>query len=204
MGRRTSTTAAEKAMDTVGMTENMGRAIRGYSKGMRQRTKLAQALVHGPRVLFLDEPFTGTDPVARRDLIEVIRGLGAAGHSVLVSSHVLHEVQSLTPNIILLNHGRLVAEGNVRDIRDLIDKHPHQIVLICDEYRKLAGRILEWDDVEGVRVLAREQGLMVETRQPDAFYSRLPALSLEDGLAIKEVYSDDDSLESVFKYLVNR
>jgi ABC-2 type transport system ATP-binding protein len=97
-----------------------------------------------------------------------------------------------------------VAEGNVRDIRDLIDKHPHQIVLICDEYRKLAGRILEWDDVEGVRVLAREQGLMVETRQPDAFYSRLPALSLEDGLAIKEVYSDDDSLESVFKYLVNR
>jgi ABC-2 type transport system ATP-binding protein len=77
-------------------------------------------------------------------------------------------------------------------------------VLICDEYRKLAGRILEWDDVEGVRVLAREKGLMVETRKPDAFYGRLPALSLEDGMAIKEVYSDDDSLESVFKYLVNK
>jgi ABC-2 type transport system ATP-binding protein len=171
---------------------------------MRQRTKLAQALVHDPRVLFLDEPLTGTDPVARHDLMTIIQRLGNEGKSVVVSSHVLHEVQSLTPNIILLNHGRLVAEGNVRDIRDLIDKHPHHIVLICDEYRKLAGRILEWDDVEGVRVLAREKGLMVETRKPDAFYGRLPALSLEDGMAIKEVYSDDDSLESVFKYLVNK
>ena len=123
---------------------------------------------------------------------------------MLVSSHVLHEVQSLTPNIMLLNHGRLVAEGHVRQIRDLIDKHPHHIVLVCDEYRKLAGRVLAWDDVEGVKVLANERGLMVETRSPDAFYGRLPALSLEDGMAIKEVYSDDDNLEAVFKYLVNK
>jgi len=97
-----------------------------------------------------------------------------------------------------------VAEGNVRQIRDLIDKYPHHIVLICDNYRKLAGRVLAWDDVEGVRVLAKEKGLMVETHQPDAFYSRLPQLSLEDGTAIKEVYSDDDNLEAVFKYLVNK
>jgi ABC-2 type transport system ATP-binding protein len=155
-------------------------------------------------VLFLDEPLTGTDPVARRDLIDIIQRLGSEGKSVIVSSHVLHEVQSLTPNIILLNRGRLVAEGNVRQIRELIDKHPHHIVLICDNYRALAGRVLGWEDVEGVRILAREQGVMVETRAPDAFYRRLPELSLQDGTAIKEVYSDDDSLEAVFKYLVNK
>jgi ABC-2 type transport system ATP-binding protein len=196
--------AALSTIEAVGMTKNKDRPIRGYSKGMRQRIKLAQAFVHDPQVLFLDEPLTGTDPVARRDLMNIIQRLGNEGKSVLVSSHVLHEVQSLTPNIVLLNHGRLVAEGHVRQIRDLIDKHPHHIVLVCDEYRKLAGRVLAWEDVEGVKVLASENGLMVETRAPDAFYSRLPALSLEDGLAIKAVYSDDDNLEAVFKYLVNR
>jgi len=204
MRRREARDATARTLEAVGMTKNKDRALRGYSKGMRQRTKLAQAFVHDPLVLFLDEPLTGTDPVARRDLMEIIQRLGSEGKSVLVSSHVLHEVQSLTPNIILLNHGRLVAEGNVRQIRDLIDKHPHHIVLICDEYRKLAGRVLAWEDVEGVRVLANERGLMVETRSPDAFYGRLPELSLQDGTAIKEVYSDDDSLEAVFKYLVNK
>lgn len=196
--------ATERTIEAVGMIPNKDRAIRGYSKGMRQRIKLAQALVHDPQVLFLDEPLTGTDPVARRDLMDVIQRLGREGKSVLVSSHVLHEVQSLTPNIVLLNRGRLVAEGHVRQIRDLIDKHPHHIVLVCDEYRRLAGRVLEWEDVEGVRVLASERGLIVETRSPDAFYGRLPALSLEDGLAIQAVYSDDDNLEAVFKYLVNK
>ncbi len=136
------------------MTRHQGRAIRGYSKGMRQRIKLAQALVHDPQVLFLDEPLTGTDPVARRDLMDIILRLGSEGKSVLVSSHVLYEVQSLTPNIVLLNRGRLVAEGHVRQIRDLIDKHPHHIKLVCDEYRRLATRMVAWDDVEGVRVLA--------------------------------------------------
>jgi ABC-2 type transport system ATP-binding protein len=204
LSRHDARAAAESTIESVGMTANQDRPIRGYSKGMRQRIKLAQALVHDPDVLFLDEPLTGTDPVARRDLMNIILRLGGEGKSVLVSSHVLHEVQSLTPNIVLLNHGRLVAEGHVRQIRDLIDKHPHHIVLVCDEYRKLAGRVLSWEDVEGVRVLAGEGGVMVETRSPDAFYSRLPALSLEDGLAIKAVYSDDDNLEAVFKYLVSR
>jgi ABC-2 type transport system ATP-binding protein len=204
MDRAAARDATERTLDAVGMTRHQGRAIRGYSKGMRQRTKLAQALVHDPRVLFLDEPLTGTDPLARHDLMNIIQRLGNEGKSVLVSSHVLHEVQTLTPNIILLNHGRLVAEGHVRQIRDLIDKHPHHIVLVCDECRKLAGRILAWDDVEGVRVRSDQKGLMVETRAPDAFYSRLPALCLEDGMAIQEVYSSDDSLESVFKYLVSK
>jgi ABC-2 type transport system ATP-binding protein len=203
LARSVARTAAERTIESVGMTRHRGRAIRGYSKGMRQRIKLAQALVHDPQVLFLDEPLTGTDPVARRDLMDIILRLGGEGKSVVVSSHVLYEVQSLTPNIVLLNHGRLVAEGHVRQIRDLIDKHPHHIKLVCDEYRRLATRMVAWDDVEGVRILPEENGIMVETRSPDAFYSRLPALSLEDGLAIKSVYSDDDNLEAVFKYLVN-
>jgi ABC-2 type transport system ATP-binding protein len=116
---------------------------------------------------------------------------------------VLYEVQSITPNIVLLNRGRLVAEGHVRQIRDLIDTHPHRIRIVCNEYRRLATRIVAWDDVEGLGVLPDENALVVETRSPDAFYSRLPALSLEDGLEINSVYSDDDNLEAVFKYLVS-
>jgi ABC-2 type transport system ATP-binding protein len=201
--RRMARSAAEQTIERVGMTQHQGRAIRGYSKGMRQRIKLAQALVHEPDVLFLDEPLSGTDPVARRDLIRIILRLGNEGKSVLVSSHVLHEVQSLTPNIVLLNRGRLVAEGHVRQIRALIDKHPHHIKLVCDEYRELAARMVTWDDVEGVRIVPQEKALLVETRSPDTFYGRLPVLSLENGLEIRSVYSDDDSLEAVFKYLVN-
>jgi ABC-2 type transport system ATP-binding protein len=201
---RASAAAAEKAIETVGMTENMNRPIRGYSKGMRQRTKLAQALVHEPRVLFLDEPFTGTDPVARRDMLDTIRALDGTGRCVIVSSHVLYEVESLTQNIVLLHRGRLVAEGHVREIRDLIDQHPHRIVLVCDDHRALAAKLIRWDDVESVKMLEEKNSLLVETRRPDTFYARLPAISLEDGLAIREVYSDDDNLESVFKYLVGK
>jgi ABC-2 type transport system ATP-binding protein len=194
---------ADRTIESVGMTQQRDRPIRGYSKGMRQRIKLAQALVHDPKVLFLDEPLTGTDPVARRDLMDIILRLGGEGRSILVSSHVLYEVQSLTPNIVLLNRGRLVAEGHVRQIRDLIDKHPHHIRIVCDEYRRLAARMMAWDDVEGVRVLPEENGVLVETHSPDTFYGRLPALTLQDGMAIKSVYSDDDNLEAVFKYLVS-
>jgi ABC-2 type transport system ATP-binding protein len=121
-----------------------------------------------------------------------------------VSSHVLHEVQALTPNIVLLHRGRLVAEGHVRDIRDLIDQHPHRIVLVGDRPRALAARLAGCEDVVGIQFLDRESGLLVETRQPDAFYSRLPSLAREDGLALREVYSEDDNLEAVFKYLVNQ
>jgi ABC-2 type transport system ATP-binding protein len=203
LSRRQATDAAERTLELVKMTDNMNRAIRGYSKGMRQRTKVAQALVHEPQVLFLDEPLTGTDPVARRDLMDVILHLGQSGKTVIVSSHVLHEVQAVTPNIVLLNRGRLVAEGQVREIRDLIDKHPHRIVLVSPSYRKLAGKLVQFEDVVGMELKSAEQAVLVETRAPDAFYSRLPGLSLEDGTPIQEVYSDDDNLEAVFKYLVN-
>ena len=204
MGRREAVAAAEKTMAIVGMTENMRRPIRGYSKGMRQRTKLAQALVHEPRVLFLDEPFTGTDPIARRDLLDVIRAMDGSGRSVVVSSHVLYEVEALTQNVILLHRGRLVAEGQVREIRDLIDQHPHRIVLVCDNYRTLAAKLVCWEDIESVTIMQRDNAVMVQTRRPDTFYARLPALSLEADVAVREVYSEDDNLEAVFKYLVSK
>ncbi len=195
--------AADRAIAAVRMTEHANRAIKGYSKGMRQRTKIAQAIVHDPLVLFLDEPLTGTDPVARRDLMDIILKLGAEGKSVLVSSHVLYEVQAVTSKIALLNRGRLVAEGEVRQIRDLIDKHPHRIVLRCPHPRKLASRLVGFADVVGVEFKRDEGSILVETREPDAFYSRLAELSLENGNLIEEVYSDDDSLEAVFHYLVD-
>lgn len=204
MGRRQAAASAEQALAVVGMLDAMRRPIRGYSKGMRQRTKLAQALVHEPRVLFLDEPFTGTDPLARRDLLEAIRSLEGSGRSVLVSSHILHEVEALTPNIILLHRGRLVAEGQVRQIRDLIDAHPHRIVLVADDCRALAAKLVRWEDVEGLTMLRAQKAVLVETRSPDAFYARLPAIAMEDGMALREVYSDDDNLEAVFKYLVSK
>ncbi len=203
LSRTEAREAAGRTIELLGMTKHKNRAIRGYSKGMRQRIKMAQALVHDPQVLFLDEPMTGIDPVARRDLMDIIQRLGGEGKSVVVSSHVLHEVQSLTQNIVLLNRGRLLAEGQVRQIRDLIDNHPHHIVLVCDGCRKLAARLVNWEDVEAIHILAEDR-LMVETRAPDAFYGRLPQLSLEDSAGIREVYSDDDNLDAVFKYLVNK
>jgi ABC-2 type transport system ATP-binding protein len=203
MPRRVARRAADRALERVRMTEHAGRAIRGYSKGMRQRTKIAQAIVHDPEVLFLDEPLTGTDPVARRDLMDIILEIGEGGRGVVISSHVLHEVQSVTREIVLLNHGRLVAEGQVRQIRDLIDTHPHRIVLKSADRRSLAAELVRFDDVVGVEMRKDDGSILVETRSPDRFYGRLAELSLKGGSPIEEVYSDDDNLEAVFRYLVS-
>jgi ABC-2 type transport system ATP-binding protein len=116
----------------------------------------------------------------------------------------LYEVQGMTDSVVLLNHGRLVAQGKVREIRDLIDKHPHRIVLISEHFRKLAAVLVNFEDVEGLNILAPKNGILVQTRRPDLFYSRLPKLVGESGIRIDEVYSDDDNLEAVFKYLVSR
>jgi ABC-2 type transport system ATP-binding protein len=203
MGPGRARRAAEETLERVGLTPQMNRAIRGYSKGMRQRTKLAQALVHDPEVLFLDEPLTGTDPVVRHELIQIILRIAAEGKGIVISSHVLYEVQAITSNIILINHGRLVAEGDIRQIRDLIDTHPHRIVLKSPHGRDLAARLVQEHDVVGVELRRGDGAILVETQSPDAFYSRLPEIALESSTPIDEVYSDDDSLEAVFKYLVN-
>ncbi len=188
------------ALEKVNLLEHKDKKIGAYSKGMRQKVKLAQALVHQPQVLILDEPLSGMDPVARITTIRLIRELGAAGGTVIVSSHILHEVESMTRSILLVANGRIVAEGDVHDIRDLIDEHPHRIFLETPDVRELAGVLVGWEDVQGVRVDGG--GIVVETIRPDAFYGRLPSLVLERGLKIDSMITADDNLQAVFDYLV--
>jgi len=168
---------------------------------MRQRLKLAQAVAHRPRVLVLDEPLTGLDPVQRARAIDLVREEAQAGVRVLVSSHVLHELEAMTDRIVLLHRGRLVAEGAVARIRDLIDAHPHRIALVADRPRPLGQELLAADDV--VRVEVDDQRVIVETRQPDACYARIGRLAVEADFGIQEMVSLDDNLEAVFRYLVH-
>jgi ABC-2 type transport system ATP-binding protein len=195
--------AAARALAQVELTDAADKKIGAYSKGMRQRVKLAQALVHDPDVLILDEPLTGMDPLQRRRTIRAIKEWARLGKHVIVSSHILHEIEAMTSNILLINNGRIVAEGNVHQIRELIDTHPHTIHVRAADPRALAHRLLADD---GVMSLTFEPGaLVVETRQPDAFYQTLTQLaaSREVG-AIAEVTSPDDNLQAVFKYLVKQ
>ena len=195
--------AAARALEAVDLTSAAGKKIGAYSKGMRQRIKLAQAIALDPELLILDEPLNGMDPIQRRRTIQLIREWAAAGRSVLVSSHVLHEVESLTSNILVINNGRIVAEGDVHQIRDLIDEHPHTISIRTSEPRMLARELLVEDGVVGVRF---ETGsVIVETEKPDAFYTRLTELAASGTSgAIDEVTSPDDNLQAVFKYLVKQ
>jgi ABC-2 type transport system ATP-binding protein len=193
--------AARRALATVDLTEAGGRKIGSYSKGMRQRVKLAQAIALDPELLVLDEPLNGMDPVMRRRTIQLIREWARAGRSVLVSSHVLHEIESLTSNILLINNGRIVAEGNVHQIRELIDEHPHTVFIRVQDPRALARELLSQ---EGVVSLRFEPGaVVVETARPDAFYTLLTEMAARGTAGtIEEVTSPDDNLQAVFKYLV--
>jgi ABC-2 type transport system ATP-binding protein len=192
---------AARALETVGLTDVSGKRIAAYSKGMRQRVKLAQALAHDPELLILDEPLSGMDPLVRRKIIRLIKEWGRSGKSVLVSSHILHEIESMTPDIVLINQGRILAEGNVHQIRDLIDEHPHTVYVKADDTRELARRFLTDDDVLSLRF--EEGAVVVQTGRPDAFYSRLTDLAASGELGtIHEVTSPDDNLQAVFQYLV--
>jgi ABC-2 type transport system ATP-binding protein len=195
--------ASRRALGIVDLVDAADRKIGGYSKGMRQRVKLAQAIAHEPDLLILDEPLSGMDPIMRRRTIRLIKDWGRSGKSVLVSSHILHEVEAMTSNILLINNGRIVAEGNVHQIRDLIDEHPHTVFIRADDPKRLARELLAQDGVISLRF---EQGaVVVETGRPDAFYARLTnmAASGEAGV-IDEVTSPDDNLQAVFKYLVKQ
>jgi len=193
--------AARRALAMVDLTDAADKKIGAYSKGMRQRVKMAQALAHDPQVLILDEPLSGMDPIGRRKTIRLIRDWARAGRSVLVSSHILHEIESMTSNILLINNGRILAEGDVHQIRDLIDEHPHTVYVRAHDPRRLARQFLEGDDVLSLRF---EPGaVVIETGKPDMFYARLTdmAASGEFGV-IDEVTSPDDNLQAVFQYLV--
>lgn len=193
---------AAEALRTVSMEDAADRRIAGYSKGMRQRIKLAQALAHQPEILFLDEPLNGMDPVGRRQTVQLIREMGQQGRTVVVSSHILHEIESMTQHILLVNHGRILAEGNIQEIRGLMDEHPHRIFIGCDQPRRLAARIMDFEDVLSVRFSREEGGVHVETAHPDRFYHRLPEVAEEHGIEVNRISSQDDNLQAVFDYLV--
>jgi ABC-2 type transport system ATP-binding protein len=193
--------AARRALEQVDLIDAADKKIGAYSKGMRQRVKMAQALAHDPELLILDEPLSGMDPIARRKTIRLIREWGAAGRSVVVSSHVLHEIEAMTTSVLLINQGRIVAEGDVHQIRDLIDEHPHTVQIRAAHPRALAREFLAADDVLSLRF--EEGAVVVQTARPDAFYARLTALAASGDLgAIDEVTSPDDNLQAVFEYLV--
>ena len=232
-----------QVLEMVDMLQAKDRPIGSYSKGMRQRIKLAQALVHEPELLFLDEPLTGLDPNGRRHVLALLNAFADKGISIVVSSHILYEIEALTETILLIHQGRILAEGTISDIRELIDEHPHKVYLTTDEPRRLAqvclpfGDILsvtfvnavappdkgDWgveetvspldkgDSPESEAVSPLDKGgwgvdgagdIIIETAKPDAFYARLPELLIENELNVSQLYSPDDNLASVFKYLV--
>jgi ABC-2 type transport system ATP-binding protein len=195
--------AAHRALTAVDLVEAMNKKIGAYSKGMRQRVKMAQALVHDPQLLILDEPLSGMDPIGRRKTIRLIRDWGRAGKSIIVSSHILHEIESMTSNILLINNGRILAEGDVHQIRDLIDTHPHTVYVRAADPRRIARRFLD-DTGDDVRSLKFEEGaVIVETGKPDAFYARVTEMAASGEFGtIDEVTSPDDNLQAVFQYLV--
>jgi ABC-2 type transport system ATP-binding protein len=198
---RAASEAARLALERVDLMSAADKKIGAYSKGMRQRVKLAQAIVHDPELLILDEPLSGMDPIARRKTIRMIKDWARAGKSIIVSSHILHEVEAMTSNILLINNGRILAEGDVHQIRDLIDEHPHTVYVRAQDPRALARRFLAEDDLLSLRF--EDQAVIVQTAKPDAFYGRLTALAASGELGtIDEVTSPDDNLQAVFQYLV--
>jgi len=200
MSASESKQAAERALERVGAQEYMHTPISGYSKGMRQRTKMAQALVHDPDLLVLDEPLSGTDPVGRHEMMDLIQELGEEGKSVLVSSHVMHEVQAMTARFLLIYGGRVLAAGEVQEIRGLLYEIPHRIRIVCDEARRLASHLASQQSVGGVEISG--DVLWVTTREPRTLFALLPELAAQTGVVVRELGSLDESLDAVFEYLV--
>ena len=195
--------AATRALEKVELLDAAGKKIGAYSKGMRQRVKLAQALVHDPELLILDEPLTGMDPLMRRKTIRLIKDWARAGKHIVVSSHILHEIESMTSNILLINNGRILAEGNVHQIRDLIDTHPHTVHVRGADPRALARAFLA--DADVLSLTFEPGAVVVQTAKPDIFYTRLTGLAASgEAGAIDEVASPDDNLQAVFRYLVKQ
>ncbi len=193
----------EEVLNEVGMAERAGRKVGGYSKGMRQRIKLAQAMLLDPDVIVLDEPLNGLDPVGRREFLAVLQGLADRGKTILVSSHILFEVEQMTRSILLLTQGQLLAQGDLGVIRRYLDRFPQRIRIDTTDPRRLAERLVALPYVLGVELDARGTGLEVRTKEPDAFYDALGKLILDEGLPVATFHSPDNDLESIFKYLTS-
>jgi ABC-2 type transport system ATP-binding protein len=194
-------TLAWKSIERVNLKDAAHRKIAAYSKGMRQRIKLAQALAHDPRVLVLDEPLNGLDPLVRAETIALFRELAAQGRHVIVSSHILHEVDMISDQVILLSNGYVVAEGKIQGVRSEIREHPMQVLIRCSRPGALASRVFELDSVVEARVHADGGGLLIKTRDADRFYRLLNHIAL-DGIEIESVAPADDNVNSVYEYLI--
>ena len=194
---------ASKALDAFGLAKAMERKVGGYSRGMRQRAKLAQAVVHDPDVLLLDEPLTGTDPTSRQVILDEVKKRADAGAVVLFSTHVLHEVEAVTDRVLLIARGQVVAQGRVHEIRDLLEEHPHHVRVVCDKPRALGAAILEVEGVLSVR-FPFQDAVEFETKDPDKTYSAIAAELAKGTYRVQSLTSPDATLEALFHYLVER
>ncbi|MBK9030374.1 MAG: ABC transporter ATP-binding protein [Myxococcales bacterium] len=193
--------AAVAALETMGMLGAMDRPIGGYSKGMRQRTKLAATIAHGPELLILDEPLTGVDPIARTEIIDRIRRFAADGKTVIVSSHVLFEIEALTQTILVIYRGQILADGDVHTIRRLIDHRPHRIRIVSTQPRALAAALAGAAHVTKVEV--EGDTILVDTNDPDRCYDQINATVVDHQLPVSELTSPDNNLGAVFDYLTS-
>jgi ABC-2 type transport system ATP-binding protein len=192
---------ALKAIERVGLTEAASRNIAGYSKGMRQRIRLAQALAHNPKVLILDEPLNGLDPLARSEMIAMFRWAASEGCHVVISSHILHEVDVISDQVILISNGYVVAEGAIQDVRSEIREHPTQVLIRCNRPRELAAKVMASADTIEIAVHKDERGLLLKTRNADNFYLALNQMATS-GIEIESVAPADDDVLSVYEYLI--
>jgi ABC-2 type transport system ATP-binding protein len=192
----------QRALERVSMTEAADRKVSSFSKGMRQRVRLAQSIAHNPSVLVLDEPLNGLDPMARAEIIRLFRQLADAGMYLIISSHILHEVDMMSDSVVLLHNGYVVAEGEVHGVRDEIEEHPIQILIRCDRPQSLASRLFEHEFVVEARIHDDRQGLFVKTRRPDDFYLLLNRVITEQDLQVESVAPVDDDLNAVYQYLI--
>lgn len=192
---------AWRAIERVNLVEAAHRKIAGYSKGMRQRIKLAQATCHGPAVLVLDEPLNGLDPLVRAEVIALLRSLAEEGMHIIISSHILHEVDMISDQVILLSAGYVVAEGKIRGVRDEIQEQPMQILVRSNAPSALAAKVFEQDSVVEAKIHNDGRGLLIKTKDPDKFYRLLNRIAL-NGIAVESVIPADDDVNSLYEYLI--
>jgi ABC-2 type transport system ATP-binding protein len=194
---------AWKAIERVGLVDAAKRKVAGFSKGMRQRVRLAQALAHEPSVMVLDEPLNGLDPMARAEVIDLFRELADGGLHVIVSSHILHEVDLISDQVVLINGGYIVAEGEIGEVRDeMEEEHPMQVLVRCDRPSLLASRVFEADHVVEARLLEDGRSLLIRTRDADKFHLALNEIVLANGFAIEAVAPADSDVNAVYQYLI--
>ena len=192
----------QAAIERVSMQDAAERKVAAYSKGMRQRIRLAQSIAHNPSVLILDEPLNGLDPMARAEIIRLFQSLAAEGLYLVISSHILHEVDMMSDSVVLMHNGYVVAEGDVHGVRDEIEEHPMQILVRCDRPQVLAARLFEHEHTIEARIHNDRRGLFVKTRRPDDFYLLLNRLVTENNLRVESVAPADDDLNAVYQYLI--